>query len=312
VAPDYKAELEERAGEDKRRYDAEMNFAAQSASHLDSPLSWLHPSIGPRTNEGDGIWSVDAADDARLDLLPRRRDNPDPGCFFPKPSAFFTVGLPSCTVKSGDKCYYEVTILATSENSQFGWARRGFEVGSENGCGDDAYSYACDGHRRKKWHQATARDWNPDASWKVGDVIGCMLDLDSREICFSVNGAYDEPAFRDISVGSAYFPALTMGTGMVAINVGARAFKHRPDGYRAVDPPPLLPDSMLGCLSDCFPTLNGPTPAPKPLTGAAALLQTLDEFRIKNGGVDDPYYAAMRSALEELDIEERGACPEGP
>ena len=50
---------------------------------------------------------------------------------------------------------------------------------------------------------------------------------------------------------------------------------------------------------------------PKPLTGAAALLQTLDEFKAQNGGVDDPYYAAMRSALEELDIEERGEDPEG-
>ena len=50
---------------------------------------------------------------------------------------------------------------------------------------------------------------------------------------------------------------------------------------------------------------------PKPLTGAAALLETLDEFKAQNGGVDDPYYACMRSALEELDIEERGECPEG-
>mmetsp|Transcript_14711 Transcript_14711/g.48122 ORF Transcript_14711/g.48122 Transcript_14711/m.48122 type:complete len:184 (-) Transcript_14711:25-576(-) len=74
--------------------------------------------------------------------------------------------------------------------------------------------------------------------------------------------------------------------------------------YGAPNDPPL-PDSMLGCLSDCFPTLNGPTPAPKPLTGAAALLETLDKFKAKNGGVDDPYYAAMRSALEELEIEER-------
>ena len=305
MAPDYKALLEERAAEDKRRYDAEMNFVAQSASHLDSPLSWLHPSIGPRTNEGDGVWSVSAADEEWLDPLPRRCDNSDPEVFLTREGTYCTVGLPGCTVKSGDKCYYEVTILATSEITQFGWARRGFEAGSENGCGDDAYSYACDGHRRKVWHQETARDWNPDAPWKVGDVVGCMLDLESREICFSVNGAYDEPAFRDISVESAYFPALTMGTGTVAINVGARAFKHRPDGYRAVDPPPLLPDSMLGSLSDFFPTLNGPTPAPKPLTGAAALLETLDKFKAANGGVDDRYYAAMRSALEELEIEER-------
>ena len=64
---------------------------------------------------------------------------------------------------------------------------------------------------------------------------------------------------------------------------------------------------MLGCLSDVFPNLNGPSmpPPPKPLTGAAALLETLDKFKAANGGVDDPYYYAMRSALEELEIEER-------
>ena len=53
------------------------------------------------------------------------------------------------------------------------------------------------------------------------------------------------------------------------------------------------------------PVAEPPPPPPKPLTGAAALLETLDKFRAENGGVDDPYYAAMRSALEELEIEER-------
>ena len=48
-----------------------------------------------------------------------------------------------------------------------------------------------------------------------------------------------------------------------------------------------------------------PPPAPELLTGAAGLLQILDEFKAKNGGVDDPYYSAMRGALEELEIEER-------
>jgi len=53
------------------------------------------------------------------------------------------------------------------------------------------------------------------------------------------------------------------------------------------------------------PVAEPPPPPPKPLTGAAALLETLDKFRAENGGVDDPYYAAMRGALEELEIEER-------
>ena len=52
-----------------------------------------------------------------------------------------------------------------------------------------------------------------------------------------------------------------------------------------------------------------PAPPPELLTGAAGLLQILDEFKIKNGGVDDPYYAAMRGALEELEIEERDNPP---
>jgi len=52
-----------------------------------------------------------------------------------------------------------------------------------------------------------------------------------------------------------------------------------------------------------------PAPAPELLTGAAGLLQILDEFKIKNGGVDDPYYASMRGALEELEIEERDNPP---
>jgi len=53
------------------------------------------------------------------------------------------------------------------------------------------------------------------------------------------------------------------------------------------------------------PAAEPPPPPPKQLTGAAALLETLDKFKAANGGVDDPYYAAMRSALEELEIEER-------
>ncbi|KAH8066898.1 hypothetical protein JL721_7888 [Aureococcus anophagefferens] len=83
-----------------------------------------------------------------------------------------------------------------------------------------------------------------------------------------------------------------MRAGQVSVNFGgARAFEHLPDGV-AVD-------------RAAEPAAEPPPPAPKPLTGAAALLETLDKFKAQNGGVDDPYYACMRSALEELEIEER-------
>ena len=218
---------------------------------------------------------------------------------------FATVGLRECALKDG-KWYYEITILADCfDCPQFGWALSGFDPTSDVGCGDDDSSYACDGDRGLLWGPgadwSTERRFFPGAGWKVGDVVGCALDLDCREIRFSVNGVYDgdEPSFRDIggfSDAAGYFPALTMCAGQVSVNFGARAFQHLPGGYVAVD-----------CAVDraAEPAAEPPPPPPTPLTGAAALLETLDKFKAQNGGVDDPYYACMRSALEELEIEER-------
>ncbi|KAK7230945.1 hypothetical protein SO694_00077019 [Aureococcus anophagefferens] len=212
-----------------------------------------------------------------------------------------TVGLRECALKGG-KWYYEITILDFCSVPQFGWALSGLAPTSINGCGDDGRSYACDGDRSMLWgpgaNWSTERHFFPNLPWKVGDVVGCALDLDCREIRFSVNGVYDgeEPSFCDIvdvSDAAAYFPALSMRAGQVSVNFGgARAFQHLPDGYVAVD-------------RAAEPAAEPPPPAPKPLTGAAALLETLDKFKAQNGGVDDPYYACMRSALEELEIEER-------
>ena len=72
-----------------------------------------------------------------------------------------------------------------------------------------------------------------------------------------------------------------------------------------------LPRHLAKQASPPEPDEPAATPAPPPelLTGAAGLLQILDEFKIKNGGVDDPYYSAMRGALEELEIEERDNPP---
>ena len=211
------------------------------------------------------------------------------------------MGLRECALKDG-KWYYEITILADCFVTQFGWALSGLDPTLQDGCGDDGRSYACDGDRGLLWgpgaDESTERRFFPGARWKVGDVVGCALDLDCREIRFSVNGVYDgeEPSFCDIvdvSDAAGYFPALSMCAGQVSVNFGgARAFQHLPDGYVAVD-------------RAAEPAAEPPPPAPKPLTGAAALLETLDKFKAQNGGVDDPYYACMRSALEELEIEER-------
>jgi hypothetical protein len=80
--------------------------------------------------------------------------------------------------------------------------------------------------------------------------------------------------------------------------------------FCAIDDGKPMPPAMLLYEpgAEPLPPADEPAaepPPPKQLTGAAGLLETLDKFKAANGGVDDPYYAAMRSALEELEIEER-------
>ncbi|KAH8055203.1 hypothetical protein JL721_10307 [Aureococcus anophagefferens] len=205
-----------------------------------------------------------------------------------------TVGLRECALKGG-KWYYEITILDFCSVPQFGWALSGLDPTSINGCGDDGRSYACDGDRSMLW--------GPGANWSTerhffeppveGGASSGALDLDCREIRFSVNGVYDgeEPSFCDIvdvSDAADYFPALSMRAGQVSVNFGGARFQHLPDGDVAVD-------------RAAEPAAEPPPPAPKPLTGAAALWETLDKFKAQNGGVDDrttPHAQCARSKIE--------------
>lgn len=55
------------------------------------------------------------------------------------------------------------------------------------GIGDDQYSIAFDGCRRLIWHTAKSLIYNLPV-WSGGSVLGCLLDLDAREVVFSING----------------------------------------------------------------------------------------------------------------------------
>ena len=148
-----------------------------------------------------------------------------------------TIGLPAVALTSG-KWYYEIEILQQCTDPQFGWARRGFEPAlgmTEYGwiCGEDAFSYAYDGSNGRYLHGNqihSGKGW----SWSVGDVVGCLLDLDGREIRFSVAGVYTRFAFDSISVDSPWQPVLSMIDGLVDINLGDRELHFLPEGYTPV------------------------------------------------------------------------------
>ncbi|KAH8063588.1 hypothetical protein JL722_2769 [Aureococcus anophagefferens] len=182
---DDKEEYEGMEQYDKYRYDTELefaNFSRGGKSMLNFPLSWIYPCTGPRDffDNCPATWRLDERGDGHRD------------------DYYATVALPEVALTSG-KWYYEVTILKVPEALQLGWARSGFSANPEGGCGDDEFSYSCDRVRCLLWHSEEDTPWNAclhgpasEKATDVGDVIGCMLDLDRGEIRFSIDGLVEE------------------------------------------------------------------------------------------------------------------------
>ena len=181
---------------------------------------------------------------------------------FQPTSGFPSVGLKTVAGKplqlTSGKWYYEVTIGdGRLCNPQFGWCDERYKVTTPNdGVGDDAFSWGIDGDRRKKFHTPRpdlrsvynklffsrgGEDWGQ--SWKAGDIVGCMADLDAETLSFSLNGSTDAPmgvAFEDIDFHGGLFPALAGSACDVTCNFGEdplTPLRHQPEGYFPVVPP---------------------------------------------------------------------------
>ena len=152
------------------------------------------------------------------------------------------------------KWYYEVT-LKTAGSMEIGWASSNtiekykyvsstylalYSLNSSHsmfvrtGYAEDDYSYAIDLSVQTACHGGS-KPYGP--KWKVGDVIGCFLDLDSPKgkILFSVNGRSCGIAFENIQAQEGFFPAISLAEAQqVTLNIGQEVFKYTPssvDGY---------------------------------------------------------------------------------
>ena len=136
------------------------------------------------------------------------------------------------------KWYYEV-VLTSSYIAQIGWAIRDeFRPPGENeGTGDDKVSWAYDGNRQVCFHGTKVT--YKTGRWKAGDVVGCAVDLDKREMKFYLNGNSPGVAYRNFSIGTGLCPALTFSAQSSNPGSGRAIFsrhllKHLPPGYKAL------------------------------------------------------------------------------
>jgi hypothetical protein len=134
----------------------------------------------------------------------------------------------------GSCFYFELHVIELIGVVQFGFCTQGFEprkydVGE--GAGDDAWSWAVDGARLKKWHEGPSEGCF-GSEWAVGDVIGFALDMRTAGAAImsvSVNGSFGAPngiAFSDIS--APFLSPAFSGDGQYRVNFGDRPLAHAP------------------------------------------------------------------------------------
>ena len=77
------------------------------------------------------------------------------------------------------------------------------------GVGDTTDSYAYDGYRVLKWNGDRS---NFGKRWATGDVIGTLINLNTREILYWRNQDFLGVAFANVETGPnrAYFPAASI------------------------------------------------------------------------------------------------------
>ena len=130
----------------------------------------------------------------------------------------------------GGRWYYEV-ILNTSKLKQIGFMTKESKVGGTSGVGDDAHSWAYDGHRRCLWHKKEIK-WDTPR-WKEGDVVGIALDCYRKEIKIYLNGQDLGVAFKNVKCKKGIFPAMSLQNNDKATFVfDINHFAHEiPSGY---------------------------------------------------------------------------------
>ena len=145
----------------------------------------------------------------------------DGSCVLKSSDGFPSWGTKGLLMTKG-KWYYEVEICGETVKGfpQIGWADARFRGGDgqNEGVGDDSHSWAVDGERVKCWHKemrdpllsrtkADNKDYGKP--WKIGDRVGCAVDLENNAIIFYVNGESQGVAYENIAFAEGVYPAFT-------------------------------------------------------------------------------------------------------
>ena len=228
----------------------EIDDAMDDDETIPCPIVLLRGEM--HTEEIDGLYRVATKQNALSDILTVR----------------LAGGAGDATTFSGSRLYYEARV-ETGGAVVLGLAGPGFDEGVElhpehPGVGDVMPSWAFDGARRRKRTRQISNMYGQ--RWKAGDMVGVLLDIDTKEISFSLNGKDLGPAFtlNDEEVKGLY-PAASLHFGQaVVFNFGRAPFEYNPRERGSKEPAvieaPVKPKPRR--RTPAKPAPSKPAPAP--------------------------------------------------
>lgn len=226
------------------------------------------------TEEMDGLYRVTTKENAMSDILTVR----------------LAYGAGDATSFSGCRLYYEARVESGGA-VVLGLAGPGFDEGVENqperpGVGDVMPSWAFDGARRRKRTRQISNMYGQ--RWKAGDMVGVLLDIDTKEISFSLNGKDLGPAFtlNDEEVKGLY-PAASLHFGQsLVFNFGRAPFEYNPRERGSKTQEPAI--------------IAAPKPKPRGRKAAAAKASAVPAAAAAAATGSTPSAAAAAAAPEKV------------
>jgi len=134
-----------------------------------------------------------------------------------------------CDVKiRNGKWYYEAKLLTYGKiHIGFCTDKCDLSSGNYNGIGQDSESYAYDGSCQKAWGPNPSSTSRYGEYWNNGDVIGCLLDLEAKNLSFYRNGKDLGIAFAGMNIGDGLYPAASLQKKQkILFNFGKDPFQY--------------------------------------------------------------------------------------
>ncbi|KAI8804237.1 armadillo-type protein [Cladochytrium replicatum] len=222
-----------------RKLHLEAGYSTAAAFFAFHANAFLHRLAGHMSSDHEELPDSSLAVLDMRTKTPRIRVSPSYASVSNESWTFESAMSNICVSGSG-KYAYEVH-LRSDGIVQVGWADEdaasAFDPEAGTGVGDDNHSYACDGHRKKKWHGIAPIQNTYGTEWARGDVITALLDLDAGEISYLHNGRELGPAFTDVPTTRDWYPAISLASGQLCtVHFGDSLFplKYLPSDYSSI------------------------------------------------------------------------------